>query len=179
MHFQSSECSAIAPRKGKAMKLRFGNWHRMILLVSILASISIIACSSVEEVEVTRIVEVKGDTVEVVKEVEVIKEVEVKGDTVVVVATATTAPVVVPPSGPAGSIVIAIGVLSPLIQEPKRDISALGGIGKDFSIFETIVRAPHVAPPAPPPPTRPVASRLGAGRTRTGAAGARTGPVAP
>ncbi len=107
------------------MKLRFGNWHRMILLVSILASISIIACSSVEEVEVTRIVEVKGDTVEVVKEVEVIKEVEVKGDTVVVVATATTAPVVVPPSGPAGSIVIAIGVLSPLIQEPKRDISAL------------------------------------------------------
>ena len=86
------------------MKLRFGNWHRMILLVSILASISIIACSSVEEVEVTRIVEVKGDTVEVVKEVEVIKEVEVKGDTVVVVATATTAPVEVPPSGPAGSI---------------------------------------------------------------------------
>lgn len=144
-----------------AMKLRFGNWHRMILLVSILASISIIACSSVEEVEVTRIVEVKGDTVEVVKEVEVIKEVEVKGDTVVVVATATTAPVVVPPSGPAGSIVIAIGVLSPLIQEPKRDISALGGIGKDFSIFETIVRAPHVAPPAPPPQQGYSAADLG------------------
>jgi ABC-type transport system substrate-binding protein len=62
--------------------------------------------------------------------------------------TATTASA---PSGPAGSVTIAIAEIAPLIQEPRRDINALGGIGKDFSIFETIVRAPFVAPPAPPP----------------------------
>ncbi len=56
-------------------------------------------------------------------------------------------------SGPAagGTVTIAIGAVPPLIQEPRRDISAIGGIGKDLSIYETIVRAPHVSPPTPPP----------------------------
>ena len=55
--------------------------------------------------------------------------------------------------GPAasGTVTIAVGEVPPLIQEPRRDIRATGGIGKDLSIYETIVRAPHVAPPAPPP----------------------------
>ncbi len=60
-------------------------------------------------------------------------------------------PTAVPPTGAAGDIVIAIGQVAPLIQEPSRDITAIGGIGKDFSIYETIVRAPFVAPPNPPP----------------------------
>ena len=56
-------------------------------------------------------------------------------------------------SGPAseGTVTIAVGEVPPLIQEPRRDIRATGGIGKDLSIFETIVRAPHVSPPTPPP----------------------------
>ena len=56
-------------------------------------------------------------------------------------------------SGPAagGKVTIAVAGVSPLIQEPRRDIGATGGIGKDFSIYETIVRAPHVSPPTPPP----------------------------
>jgi len=56
-------------------------------------------------------------------------------------------------SGPAGagSIVIAVEEVPPMIQDPRRDIRASGGIGKDLSVYETIVRAPHVAPPAPPP----------------------------
>ena len=56
-------------------------------------------------------------------------------------------------SGPAGagSIVIAVEEVPPMIQDPMRDIRASGGIGKDLSVYETIVRAPHVAPPAPPP----------------------------
>ncbi|MCY4475024.1 MAG: ABC transporter substrate-binding protein [Chloroflexi bacterium] len=56
-------------------------------------------------------------------------------------------------SGPAvgGTVTIAVAGVPPLIQEPRRDISATGGIGKDFSIYETIVRAPHVSPPTPPP----------------------------
>ncbi len=51
----------------------------------------------------------------------------------------------------AGEVTIAVGEVPPLIQEPRRDIRATGGIGKDLSIYETIVRAPHVAPPNPPP----------------------------
>ena len=56
-------------------------------------------------------------------------------------------------SGPAaeGTVTIAVGEVPPLIQEPRRDIRATGGIGKDLSIYETIVRAPHVSPPTPPP----------------------------
>ena len=56
-------------------------------------------------------------------------------------------------SGPAtsGSVTIAVSEVPPLIQEPRRDIRATGGIGKDLSIYETIVRAPHIAPPEPPP----------------------------
>ena len=56
-------------------------------------------------------------------------------------------------SGPAaeGTVTIATEEVPPLIQEPRRDIRATGGIGKDLSIYETIVRAPHVAPPLPPP----------------------------
>ncbi len=56
-------------------------------------------------------------------------------------------------SGPStsGNVTIAVGEVPPLIQEPRRDIRATGGIGKDLSVFETIVRAPHVAPPNPPP----------------------------
>ena len=49
------------------------------------------------------------------------------------------------------TVTIAVDEISPLIQEPRRDIRATGGIGKDLSIYETIVRAPHVSPPAPPP----------------------------
>ncbi len=48
-------------------------------------------------------------------------------------------------------VVIAVAELPPLIQDPRRDINAIGGIGKDFSVYETLVRAPHVAPPSPPP----------------------------
>ncbi len=62
---------------------------------------------------------------------------------------APTAPATAP--APAGSVTIAIPELAPLIQYPRRDISALGGVGKDFSVYETLVRAPHVAPPAAPP----------------------------
>ena len=56
-------------------------------------------------------------------------------------------------SGPAteGTVTIAVGVVPPLIQEPYRDVRSTGGIGKDFSVYETIVRAPHVSPPTPPP----------------------------
>lgn len=49
------------------------------------------------------------------------------------------------------NVVIAVVELPPLIQDPRRDINASGGIGKDFSVYETLVRAPHVAPPSPPP----------------------------
>ncbi|MEX2599540.1 MAG: ABC transporter substrate-binding protein [Dehalococcoidia bacterium] len=56
-----------------------------------------------------------------------------------------------PASAPSGEIVIAVGEVPPLIQEPRRDISASGGIGKDLSVYETIVRAPHVSAPNMPP----------------------------
>jgi len=79
-----------------------------------------------------------------------------------VATAAPTATASVPsPAGPAGSVTIAIEELPPLIQEPKRDIIATGGIGKDFSIYETIVRAPHVSPPNPPPQQDYSASDLG------------------
>ena len=65
-------------------------------------------------------------------------------------------------SGPAGagSIVIAVEEVPPMIQDPRRDFRASGGIGIDLSVYETIVRAPHVAPPAPPPGTRAVHQML-------------------
>lgn len=56
-----------------------------------------------------------------------------------------------PPATSLDNVVIAVAELPPLIQDPRRDISAVGGIGKDFSVYETLVRAPHVAPPSPPP----------------------------
>ena len=62
--------------------------------------------------------------------------------------TATTAPPA--PSGPSGNVTIA-STISPLIQNQRRDISAVGGIGRSLSVWETIVRAPFVAPPQPPP----------------------------
>jgi ABC-type transport system substrate-binding protein len=62
--------------------------------------------------------------------------------------TATTVPPA--PSGPSGNVTIA-STISPLIQNQRRDISAVGGIGRSLSVWETIVRAPFVAPPQPPP----------------------------
>ena len=61
--------------------------------------------------------------------------------------TATTAP---EPSGPEGRVTIA-SAISPLIQHQRRDISAVGGLGRSLSVWETIVRAPFVPPPMPPP----------------------------
>ncbi|MBT3996033.1 MAG: hypothetical protein HOF01_09555 [Chloroflexi bacterium] len=66
-------------------------------------------------------------------------------------ATAPTATQSVAPSSGLDNVVIAVLEIPPLIQDPRRDIRASGGIGKDFSIWETIVRAPHVSPPSPPP----------------------------
>jgi len=63
---------------------------------------------------------------------------------------AATAKPVAPP-GPSGSITIAVAGISPLIQNQRRDISAVGGFGRSLSVWEPIVRAPFVAPPAPPP----------------------------
>ena len=54
------------------------------------------------------------------------------------------------PSGPSGNVTIAAAV-GPLIQHQRRDISAVGGLGRSLSVWETIVRAPFVAPPNPPP----------------------------
>ena len=62
--------------------------------------------------------------------------------------TATTAPPA--PSGPSGNVTIAAAI-SPLIQHQRRDISAVGGLGRSLSVWETIVRAPFVPPPQPPP----------------------------
>jgi len=64
---------------------------------------------------------------------------------------AATAKPVAPAGGPQGSVTIALYGVDPLIQEPRRDIGAIGGIGKDFSVYETIVRAPHRGPPNFPP----------------------------
>ncbi len=64
-------------------------------------------------------------------------------------ATATTAPPVA--TGPSGSITVAVGGISPLIQHQRRDITATGGTGRSLSVWEPIVRAPFVSPPAPPP----------------------------
>jgi ABC-type transport system substrate-binding protein len=79
----------------------------------------------------------------------------------VATAAPTVAPTAVPPPVASGSITIAISEVPPLIQEPKRDIRATGGIGKDLSIYETIVRAEHVAPPNPPPQQGYTADALG------------------
>ena len=75
------------------------------------------------------------------------------GSTLLIPIAAFAAVACTDDSGPAaeGTVTIAVGEVPPLIQEPRRDIRATGGIGKDLSIYETIVRAPHVAPPTPPP----------------------------
>ena len=75
------------------------------------------------------------------------------GSTLLIPLAAFAAMACTDDSGPAvgGTVTIAVGGVPPLIQEPRRDISATGGIGKDLSIYETIVRAPHVSPPTPPP----------------------------
>ena len=75
------------------------------------------------------------------------------GSTLLIPIAAFAAVACTEDSGPAaeGTVTIAVGEVPPLIQEPRRDIRATGGIGKDLSIYETIVRAPHVAPPNPPP----------------------------
>ena len=75
------------------------------------------------------------------------------GSTLLIPIAAFAAVACTDDSGPAagGTVTIAVAGVSPLIQEPRRDIGATGGIGKDFSIYETIVRAPHVSPPTPPP----------------------------
>ena len=91
------------------------------------------------EVEVEKII-TKEVEVEVIKEKTVIKE----------VAAPAPAAYKTEPTG-SGSITIATAELAPLIQDPRKDIRATGGIGKDFSVYETLVRAPHVAPPAFPP----------------------------
>ncbi len=117
-------------REKQVMAFRNLSWSKTVLLVSIFVSVFIIACGSGDDDDTTS---------------------AAPATSVPATATATSVPTVAPPSGPAGSVVIAIPELPPLIQEPRRDINALGGIGKDFSVFETIVRAPFVAPPAPPP----------------------------
>lgn len=75
------------------------------------------------------------------------------GSTLLIPIAAFAAVACTDDSGPAaeGTVTIAVGEVPPLIQEPRRDIRATGGIGKDLSIYETIVRAPHVSPPTPPP----------------------------
>ncbi len=75
------------------------------------------------------------------------------GSTLLIPLAAFAAMACTDDSGPAaeGTVTIALAEIPPLIQEPRRDIRATGGIGKDLSIFETIVRAPHVSPPTPPP----------------------------
>ena len=75
------------------------------------------------------------------------------GSTLLIPLAAFAAMACTDDSGPAteGIVTIAVEELPPLIQEPRRDIRATGGIGKDLSIYETIVRAPHVSPPTPPP----------------------------
>ena len=109
----------------------------------------------VEKVVETVVVEkiIAGEKVTVVETVVVEKAVpgEKVVETVVVVATPTAAAPTRPQKVPSGSVTIAVLEISPLIQEPRRDIASVGGIGKDFSIYETIVRAPAHSPPNPPP----------------------------
>ena len=66
------------------------------------------------------------------------------GSTLLIPIAAFVAVACTEESGPAaeGTVTIAVGEVPPLIQEPRRDIRATGGIGKDLSIYETIVRAP-------------------------------------
>ncbi|MDP6426195.1 MAG: hypothetical protein QF443_04320, partial [Dehalococcoidia bacterium] len=91
------------------------------------------------EVEVEKII-TKEVEVEVIKEKTVVKE----------VAAPAPAAYKTEPTG-SGSITVALAELAPLIQDPRKDIRATGGIGKDFSVYETLARAPHIAPPAFPP----------------------------
>ncbi|MBI21387.1 MAG: hypothetical protein CL780_03970 [Chloroflexi bacterium] len=109
----------------------------------------------IKEVPVEKIVvQEKIKTVEVPVETEkvVIQEKikEVVSEKIVVAEPDTSGVVTTEPTG-SGSITIALGGIAPLIQDQRRDISAVGGIGKDFSVYETLVRAPHNSPPAPPP----------------------------
>ncbi len=55
------------------------------------------------------------------------------------------------PSGPAGKVVVGLDTVAPLVQHPRKDINATGGIGQNFSVYENIVKAPFVGPPSPPP----------------------------
>lgn len=63
--------------------------------------------------------------------------------------TATTAPVA-KPREPAGKLTIASPEVPPLIQHQRRDIAAVGGLGRSLSAWETLVKAPFVGPPNPP-----------------------------